>query len=190
MTKDYYEEETFKNLIKPGIKFIDMEFAGCCFENCNFSEGDFSHAVFEQCRFINCNLSMIKLTSTSFKTVDFYNCKITGADFSHCNDFIFEVSFHHSILDYVTFIQLNMKNFQFDECQIHDANFTRANLESAAFHHCDLQGAIFERTNLIRSDLSTAYNFIIDPNNNSIKKAKFSLSGLPGLLTNFDIIVE
>jgi hypothetical protein len=42
---------------------------------------------------------------------------------------------------------------------------------------------------LKNADLSTSYNFTIDPENNVIKRAKFSVHGLPGLLAKFDIKV-
>ena len=55
---------------------------------------------------------------------------------------------------------------------------------------CELAGATFDRTNLEKADLRTAYHFIIDPDNNRIKKAKFSESALSGLLTKYDLVIE
>ncbi|WP_419802798.1 hypothetical protein [Mucilaginibacter sp.] len=39
----------------------------------------------------------------------------------------------------------------------------------------------------MEADFSSAYNFSIDPENNRIKKAKFSVAGLPGLLEKFGL---
>jgi uncharacterized protein YjbI with pentapeptide repeats len=55
------------------------------------------------------------------------------------------------------------------------------------FENCDLAGAIFENTILERADFRTARNFSLDPEINQIKKAKFSLADLPGLLLKYDI---
>ena len=45
----------------------------------------------------------------------------------------------------------------------------------------------FSQTILKNADLSTSYNFIIDPDSNNIKNAKFSVHGLAGLLAKYDI---
>ena len=39
-------------------------------------------------------------------------------------------------------------------------------------------------------DFKTSYNYSIDPEVNSIKKAKFSLEGISGLLYKYDIVIE
>jgi uncharacterized protein YjbI with pentapeptide repeats len=189
LKEQYYEEETFTSLQPTENDLAGKEFELCTFENCNFSEADFSHTKFTECNFINCNLAMVKLTNTSLKTVDFQNCKLTGVDFSECNDFIFAVGFTGSILDFASFIKMEVKNTHFCDCHIHEANFTRSNLENAVFENCDLKGAIFSHTKLMKCDFVSAYNFIIDPNENNVRKAKFSLDGLPGLLQKYRIIV-
>lgn len=190
MDEQYYEEEIFNSINKPGNEFSGKEFEQCTFENCDFSECNFSRSKFSDCCFVNCNLSMIKIQDASMKTVDFDQCKISGVDFSECNDFIFEVGFNKSILDFANFSSLDMKYTKFVDCHIHDANFNQCNLESSSFNNCDLKGAIFERTILVKCNFSSSYNYIINPNNNNLKKALFSLSGLPGLLTQYNIIVE
>ena len=40
------------------------------------------------------------------------------------------------------------------------------------------------------ADFTTAHNYSIDPEINKIKKAKFSLSQLPGLLDKYDIVIN
>ncbi|OQA01530.1 MAG: hypothetical protein BWY70_00347 [Bacteroidetes bacterium ADurb.Bin408] len=46
------------------------------------------------------------------------------------------------------------------------------------------------RTNLEKADLRTAFNYIIDPELNHIKKARFSLRGISGLLAKYNIDIE
>jgi uncharacterized protein YjbI with pentapeptide repeats len=65
-----------------------------------------------------------------------------------------------------------------------------ADLMGADFQGSDLNGAIFENTILEKADFRHAKNFIIDPETNRIKKAKFALDGLPGLLQKYGIEVE
>jgi uncharacterized protein YjbI with pentapeptide repeats len=69
-------------------------------------------------------------------------------------------------------------------------DFSYADLSASNFDFCDLQGAIFDSTNLDRSDFRTAYNFTIDPENNRVKKARFSLNSVIGLLDKYDLIIE
>jgi hypothetical protein len=53
-----------------------------------------------------------------------------------------------------------------------------------------LTNALFENTNLEKVDFRTSYNFTIDPENNRIKKAMFSLNTIPGLLVKYGIVIE
>ncbi|MDB5274371.1 MAG: putative low-complexity protein, partial [Chitinophagaceae bacterium] len=63
-------------------------------------------------------------------------------------------------------------------------------LSQALFDHADLLDAVFNGTQLEKADFVTAVNYTIDPELNNIKKAKFSLHGLPGLLAKYGISVE
>jgi hypothetical protein len=53
-----------------------------------------------------------------------------------------------------------------------------------------LDQANFEQTTLEKSDFRTSYNYSINPELNRIKKAKFSLNAIAGLLTKYDIVIE
>jgi hypothetical protein len=52
-----------------------------------------------------------------------------------------------------------------------------------------LAGATFDNTNLEKTNFTTAFNYSIDPDNNRIKKAKFSVPGVLGLLNKYDIVI-
>jgi uncharacterized protein YjbI with pentapeptide repeats len=70
-----------------------------------------------------------------------------------------------------------------------ETDLTEADLTDCKFDNCNLHRAFFSQTVLKNADLSTSYNFIIDADNNDIKKAKFSVHGLAGLLVKYDIKV-
>jgi hypothetical protein len=53
-----------------------------------------------------------------------------------------------------------------------------------------LENAIFNETILIGADFSTAVNYKINPEFNPMKKAQFSVSGIIGLLEQYDIVIE
>ena len=63
-------------------------------------------------------------------------------------------------------------------------------MKNSVFTNCDLQGAKFENSELINVDFTSSYNYSINPEVNKVTNAKFSLDGLPGLLDNYNIIIE
>ncbi|MAT53910.1 MAG: hypothetical protein CMN32_05470 [Saprospirales bacterium] len=168
----------------------DSEFENCTFTACNFSGVDLSGLVFEECTFEDCNLSNALLNQTALKSVKFRSCKMLGLDFSLCKTFLLEFDFEHCQMSMCAFPQMKIPRTRFSHCQLQDVDFAEANLSEAVFDHCDLAGAIFEYTNLQGADLRTASNFYIDPETNPMKKARFSQTGLIGLLRKYDLRVE
>jgi len=63
-------------------------------------------------------------------------------------------------------------------------------LTQALFEQCDFAGATFERTVLGKSDLRSSFNYVLDPETDRIKKARFSLAAVAGLLQKYGIEVE
>ena len=53
-----------------------------------------------------------------------------------------------------------------------------------------LSGAIFENCNLEKCDFRSSSNFIINPEMNTIKGAKFSVGNITGLLQQYNIVIE
>ena len=69
-------------------------------------------------------------------------------------------------------------------------DFMETDLTQAVFDHCNLRLAVFMNTNLSQADFLTSYDYVIDPEKNKIKKAIFSLEGVKGLLTKYDIRIK
>lgn len=162
----------------------------CSFVNCNFEKVDIGGINFTECEFTGCNISMANISKTSFKDVTFKNCKMLGLHFNSCNSIIFSVIFDTCILNFSSFFKLKLKSTQFINSNLQEVDFTEANLSTLKFDNCNLQGAIFENTNLEKTDFRNAYNYILDPELNQIKKAKFSTQGIIGLLSKYDIEIE
>lgn len=169
---------------------LAKEYENCTFEQCDFSQAELSSVDFIDCKFSGCNLSLAKLNNTGFKSCEFTDCKMTGLDFHPCNDFLFAVSFKACYLDYSSFFKKKMKKSIFTDCSMKETDFTEVDLSGARLDNCNLDQAVFVRTNLEKADFRTAYNYLFDPAQNKMKGAKFSLNGLPGLLTEFGIVVE
>ncbi|MTI22816.1 pentapeptide repeat-containing protein [Fulvivirga sp. RKSG066] len=183
-------EEDFKNTDYTKSPLPKGEYDNCSFTNCNFAESDLSEVVFLECEFINCDLSNAKIYQTAFRDVSFKDCKMLGLQFDQCNDFLFEIKPSGCQLNLSNFYQRMLKKAVFDSCSLHDVDFAEADLSGASFVNCDLTGAIFERTKLTGADMRGAGNFIIDPEVNDIKKARFALEGLPGLLTRYNLKIN
>ena len=73
---------------------------------------------------------------------------------------------------------------------MHEVDFSLSDLNAAKFEDCDLFQATFFETNLTKADLSSSHNYSIDPENNQIQKARFSLDGLPGLLEKYQLVIS
>jgi uncharacterized protein YjbI with pentapeptide repeats len=124
------------------------------------------------------------------KNVTFSGCKLLGVNFSDCSDSLFSVGFEGSLLDYCSFSKKKMVKTSFNNSSLKGADFSECDLTGSLFRNCDLENTVFNRTILKEVDFRTAINFSIDPENNNIRKARFSLSGLAGLLNRYDLIIE
>lgn len=183
-------QKTFEKVVFINKKVSNREFEDCVFKNCDFSNSDFSNNTFMDCEFINCNLSMTSLGGTSLKTVHFSNCKLLGIQFNHCVDFMFAVSFNDCILDYASFSNKKMPKTKFHSCSMKEVSFIGTHLSNSVFDNCNLDNAVFNDTELKEANFLTAYNYKIDPEFNPMRKAKFSMQGIPGLLDKYDIKIQ
>ncbi|WP_373330747.1 pentapeptide repeat-containing protein [Salmonirosea aquatica] len=142
------------------------------------------------CEFEECNLTLAKLSNTAFKNVRFVRCKMVGLHFENCNPFLLEMHFDGCQLNLSSFYKLTLKKTRFKNCAMQEVDFAEANFTESSFVECDLAGATFDCTILEKADFRTASNYSIDPENNRLKKAKFSLTGVVGLLHKYNISVE
>jgi uncharacterized protein YjbI with pentapeptide repeats len=187
MERNYFENIIFEKKDYTEIQFNPGEYEHCTFNGCNFSGIDLSHITFTDCTFISCNFSLTKLINTGLRDIHFNDCKMLGLHFEDCSDFLFSVHFDKCILNLSSFYKQKLKATNFNDCLLNEVDFTDADCSYAIFNNCDLSGAKFEKTILEKADLSTAFNFSIDPEMNRIKKAKFSMEGIAGLLDKHDI---
>ena len=160
MESESFQKETFDQVDYSENRMEGEAYEQCLFSNCNFFNSDLCRIEFMDCQFINCNFSMTSIIDAAFKNVAFQQCKLMGIDFSKCDDFLFS------------------------------ASFSNADLSFAIFDTCNLLQATFYNSILEKADFRTAINYSFDPAYNKIKKAKFSLEGLPGLLSKYNIEVN
>ncbi|UOQ54011.1 pentapeptide repeat-containing protein [Hymenobacter cellulosivorans] len=168
----------------------EPEFEQCHFIGCDFSGAQLGQFRFADCLFERCNLSSAAMAGASLQNVAFTDCKLSGVQFAACRDFLFEVQFQGCQLHYASFFGKKLRNTRFVNCSLTDADFTSADLTDAAFQDCTLRGAVFRSTQLVGADFTTASEFSIDPDGNTLTKARFTLTGLLGLVDKYGVIVE
>jgi uncharacterized protein YjbI with pentapeptide repeats len=179
--------QTFDKVDFKAVALAKGEYEDCTFIQCDFSGVDLSVLRFVDCSFKACNLSLAKLMKTGFHGVAFAGCKMWGLHFDQCSEFGLSFSFDNCSLNHSSFYQVKIKKTIFKDCQLHECDLTECDLGGAKFENCDFASAVFERTILEKADLSSARNYVIDPELNKIKKAKFSIPEVVGLLSKYDI---
>lgn len=185
-----YDDHTFDNQNFAGQTVKGREFQSCVFKNCDFTEANFGDDKLLDCTFQDCNLSMLKLKGSTLNNVEFLRCKILAVTFYECQDFLFSVYFNECTLDYSSFMRKKMLKTTFIKSSLKEVNFTQANLSGSVFHDSDLLGAVFNETDLSSANFESAYNYSIDPELNNIRKASFTLTGIPGLLDKYQIRIK
>lgn len=167
-----------------------MEYENCIFKQCDFSRSDLSGKKFFECEFTDCNLSMAVLHNATIRDCRFKDCKMLGMLFEKCSDFALSFSFDNCILTHSSFYGRKCRNTIFRKCQLHECDFSGSDLSGSSFAECDLLNARFEQSVLDKCDFRGAFNYRIDPELNRMKKARFSLEEVPGLLSRYDIVIE
>jgi len=83
-----------------------------------------------------------------------------------------------------------LKHVKFMDCQLDGADFAAADLSESLITNCNLTHAKFEGTQLQKTDLRRSYNYEIDPEKNALQGALFSLEGISGLLSKYQIYID
>jgi len=183
---DYWEEEfrDYKDKTLEGIYFDN-----CIFVNCDFSKSNIFSCKFTECRFINCDLSLSSIKASTFNDVAFKNSRLLGLSWSACEE-PFDVSFDSCNLSSNSFHLLDLRQMHFLDSQIHDSGFEECNLEKALFDKCDLTHSVFIKNNLKKANFESSKNYLIDPSQNEMKDARFSLPEALSFLSLFPIKIK
>jgi|LauGreDrversion4_2_1035121.scaffolds.fasta_scaffold53715_4 fluoroquinolone resistance protein len=186
---------TLNNMYQEIFKQIDFttqklatEYECCTFTDCVFAT--LKGTTFTDCTFTNCNLSNANIDLVIFNTCTFDSCKMVGLNFSRTKDFGFSIKAAQCNLSYTTFERKKLYQSTFDHCIFTGANFSETDLSECTIQYSDFTDAVFDRTNLQGIDFSSNEHFLINPETNSIKKAKFAAHTLGGLLYKYQIIIQ
>jgi hypothetical protein len=113
-----------------------------------------------------------------------------GLSFYDCSEFGLSFSFDNCNLGHSSFYKTKIKKTVFRNSQINEVDFTDCDLAHSSFENCNLAKARFENSILQKVDFRTSFNYSIDPEINRVKKAKFSLTQVGGLLDKYDIEID
>jgi uncharacterized protein YjbI with pentapeptide repeats len=192
--QEHYDQ-VFEQIQWGSDKVLSGEFTDCKFIKCDFEAAILSHCRFSNCTFRECNLSLIQIPGSSFPATRFEQTKLIGVDWTLGNwsqaGFSQLDGFFESVINHSTFIGLKLSGICIKDCIAHSVDFREADLSKVNFWGTDLAKSLFGNTNLAEADLSQARNYQIDPSNNTLNQAKFSLPEAMGLLYSMDIeIIE
>ena len=190
MNEKFFEQELYTKEDYAEKPLRVGEYDHCTFRDCNFAGSDISGCLFIDCSFRGCNLSNLKVTNASFQETRFQECKMLGFRFDECEQLGMTVRFDNCQLDHSSFYQVKLNHTVFKETSLQGVDFTEADLRNTILDRCDLLDASFDHSNLERANLSTALNYSIDPENNRVQGARFSLPAVVGLLDRYKIVIE
>ncbi|GMN10362.1 pentapeptide repeat-containing protein [Croceitalea sp. MTPC9] len=190
MDNPFVTNKHFKNEDYSKTRLRRAEYQECIFDTCQFQNGYLDNHHFTECEFLACDLSNTNIKHTIFNDVVFKECKLIGLRFEDLNDSLLSLRFDNCQLDFASFFQLRLKNTLFKECSLLETDFTEADLTSSSFPNCNLDKTIFDNTILTKVDFTSALNLVLNPENNQIKKARFSVDSVMGLLKKYDIVIE
>ncbi len=190
MGKHYAHNHRFELIKLQESPLEQGDYESCSFAQCDFSNASLFGFRFIDCVFEDCNFSLASLTDTAFREVKFLRCKMVGMQFESCQTFGLAMRFEYCKLDHASFTGLKLKQTHFLHSRLHEADFSEADLSGSVWEGSDLSGAVFDHTNLEKADFRGCEQIRLDPDSNRIKKARFSLSALPGLLVKYDLQIE
>lgn len=190
-TKEYTALE-FKKVVLKNDQIHQKEFSACTFIKCAFNESVFQNCSFHDCVFKSCDLSLVRLPACSFANTHFEDSQIIGVNWTETSwatsKVVFTpVNFVRCVINYATFMGLNLKKGTLSHCTARDVSFEEANLTQSDCTFTDFTNSRFIHTNLTGADFTGAKNYSIAASLNTLKKTKFSLPEAMSLLYNLDI---
>jgi len=187
---NYTEQELFTKQDYTESPLPKGEYDNCNFRNCNFAGSDLSEVRFTDCTFASCDLSNVNVTKASLQETVFKDCKMLGFRFDSCDQLGLTVRFENCQLDHSSFYQVKLNHTVFLNCSLREVDFTESDLRNTIMDQCELMAATFDHTNLERANLTTSLNYSINPENNRIRGARFSLPAVVGLLDAYEIEIQ
>lgn len=191
---DEYQDLVFDALQQAKSCVRDCEFVQCQFRGCDFAAATLVGCRFIDCDFYDCNFNVVRFERCTMRCCQFQGCNVTGVNWTRLDwrsvNLAAPLSFIQCDLSYSVFQRLALPQLLLHECIVHEVDFSECDLTAADFHSSDLAGAFFRHTKLDKCNFQQAYNFAIDPTQNSVTAARFSSPEVLNLLAAFRIKVD
>jgi fluoroquinolone resistance protein len=192
-TQTDYADQVFKDVGLEHDELVSSEFLDCVFLRCSLVESVFRSCRFVNCAFRECDLSLIHVPDSRFSSTRVENSKVVGVDWTEADwpqaGLGNPISFFKSAISHSTFMGLRLRDIEIRDCVAIDVDFREATLSRADFAGTDLSRSLFSSTDLSEADLSRARNYQIDPGQNLLRQARFSLPEAMSLLYSLDIVL-
>jgi uncharacterized protein YjbI with pentapeptide repeats len=115
---------------------------------------------------------------------------MTGIHFEDCHLLFFDPVFERCLLDLSSFYKRKLADKSLAGCSLKEVDFTEADLSRVDFSGADLMGAVFDGSQLGGADFRDALHVRIDPEKNFIKRARFRIDALAGLLGKYELLID
>jgi fluoroquinolone resistance protein len=168
-------------------------FRNCVFEECDLRELRLHGCELVDCDFLGCDLGLADVLSSRFGGVTFETCHVVGVAWSRADAGPLrplEVDFKDSVLNFSSFVGLDLHKRRFEGCTIFEGLFERCDLRDASFRHSDLSGSRFRGCDMRGTDLRTARNYAIVAADNRVDGLRVSRPEASGLLEGLGVVVE
>ena len=139
---------------------------------------------------MECNLSNPLIKGSRFNNADFSECKLVGLNFYNCEQLRFDLAFSKCRLRACNFSGLKMKGSSFLGCAFDDCYFENTYLVDSKFDDSAFRGTLFHACDLGRASFLEAEGYAIDPRNNNVKKAVFSVPEVLSLIESFGVVIK
>jgi len=188
-----YNEQVIADLIQINTNLESCSFYECRFEHCSFTETTFHKCRFVECFFNDCDLSLAEVPSSVLSGVHFDSSRLLGIDWTQADwnstSLGRPIGFSKCNISHSTFIGLKLRQIKIVDTTAQNVDFREADFSQADFDGTDLADSVFSNTNLSKADLSSARNYTISSDKNTIKESKFSLPEAMSLLFRLDIVL-
>ncbi len=183
---EYYQEK-----FTDKIELSESEYEECTFEKLNIKEESIKDCVFTNCTFNNCEISNVIIINSKITDSTFNKCKLIGIEWNkfECR-FGFANKFYQCYMPYSVFVEIDLKNSDFIECNLMESYFEYDICKGVSFNKSDLKGVQFLRCNLSNCNFLEAKNYFFDIRENNCNNTKMSKEDAVYLLKVFGVKLE
>lgn len=183
-----------------GELFLDTDFSqqvisstlyeDCDFENCTFQKTEIVESIFRNCSFKGCVWGNVVFRESKLQALRFRESQIMGLHLHPGAVLECLLNIQDCRISYCVFEEMKLSKNRIASSRINDCSFYDCDLSEIDFSDSNFNASQFERNNLKGSDFRRAENYAINPINNQVKGAQFSMPAVLSLLRYFEIEIE